>query len=235
MQSLTTITMIVVESYLFYLGQIAIHNCVHKTLFRHSKLWNQIVGHVLCSIQLMHFEGWRAAHLLHHRFTNTDKDPHHVDRPLLPYLLTHYYRIAKAVWNPTRFFRAVLPPILIAVVVVVWQTSIGDGLRGLRWVMQYWFIPTLISQVLVAHFNYIGHAGLPSGRGHDTRSFKQGLGRIVNRFTFNFYLHAEHHLSPGEAIPIPNPSIRNDQRRRMDCISAKNNDRRNFTPSRRQC
>ena len=108
MNSLTII--IFVECYLFFLGQIAIHNCAHNILFLRSKRWNKIVGYLLCSMQLIHFEGWRAAHMLHHRYTNSVKDPHHVDRPLIPYIFTHYYRIAKVVWDPKRFFFCDLAP-----------------------------------------------------------------------------------------------------------------------------
>ena len=210
----TIVIIIFVECYLFYLGQIVIHNCAHNILFRRSKRWNKIVGSVLCSMQLVDFEGWRGAHMLHHKYANSAKDPHHVDRPLIPYLLTHYYRIAKAIWTPKPFFIALSGviftlslPISIAIAMVTWQASTGYGLRGLVWITQFWLIPTIFSHILVAHFNYIGHVGLPSGRGRDTRSFKKGFWKIVNLFTFNFYLHAEHHLKPGEAIPTSDPSI----------------------------
>lgn len=214
MSSLTIGIIIAVECYLFYLGQIVIHNCVHNNLFSHSKRWNEIVGNVLCTMQLVSFAGWRTAHMLHHKYTNSDKDPHHVDRPLIPYLLTHYYRIAKVVWDPKKifdpkpFFVVILPPILIPVIVITWQLLAGYGLRGLIWLTQFWLIPTIISHTLVAHFNYIGHVDLPSGRGEDTRSFNQGFWKVVNLLTFNFYHHAEHHLKPGEAIPTPDPSIK---------------------------
>ncbi|MDE0015142.1 MAG: fatty acid desaturase [Candidatus Poribacteria bacterium] len=207
MSLLATIVIIFIECYLFYLGQITIHNCAHNLLFCRSKRWNKIVGHVLSSMQLVAFEGWRAAHMLHHRYANSPKDPHHVDRPLIPYILTHYYRIVKALWDPKPFFIAISPPILIALAIIVWQASIGYGTRGLVWVTQFWLIPTIFSQMLVAHFNYIGHVNLPSGRGRDTRSFKHGFWKIVNLFTFNFYHHAEHHLKPSEAIPTPDLSI----------------------------
>jgi len=201
------IIIIFVECYLFFLGQIAIHNCAHNILFLRSKRWNKIVGYLLCSMQLIHFEGWRAAHMLHHRYTNSVKDPHHVDRPLIPYILTHYYRIAKVVWDPKRFFSAISPPILIAITIIVWQVLSGYGTRGLVWVTQFWLIPTIFSHVLVAHFNYIGHVDLPPGRGKNTRSFKRGFWKVVNLFTFNFYHHAEHHLNPSEAIPTPDRLI----------------------------
>ena len=94
MDLLVIIFIILVECYLFYLGQIMIHNCAHNLLFYRSKRWNKIVGHVLSSMQLIAFEGWRAAHMLHHRYANSSKDPHHVDRPLIPYTLTHYYRMS---------------------------------------------------------------------------------------------------------------------------------------------
>ncbi len=192
--------------YVYYLGQIAIHNCVHYTLFRRRSL-NRLVGNVLCSLHLTHFEGWRAAHLMHHRFTNTERDPHRIDRPLLPYLASHYFRIARWVWEPRRYLLAVAPPVLIALAVVGWQAWAGDPWQGVRWALVFWLLPVTISHVLVAHFNFITHAELPYGRGHDTRSFDGGVWRVVNLLTFNFYLHAEHHFAPGEAIPIPRPEL----------------------------
>ncbi len=190
--------------YIYYLGQITIHNCVHYTLFK-RKQWNKVVGYVLCSIQLTHFEGWRIAHMMHHKHTNTERDPHRVDRHLLPYLATHYFRVSKSVWEPRLYALAVLPPILIAVAVIASQASVGEPLRGVRWVSMYWLLPLIISHLLVAHFNFITHAEMPYGRGHDTRSFNDGIWRVINFFTFNFYLHAEHHFAPGDAIPKFDP------------------------------
>jgi fatty acid desaturase len=192
--------------YVYYLGQIAIHNCVHYTLFKRKRL-NRLVGMVLCSVQLTHFDGWRAAHMMHHRFTNTERDPHRVDRHLLPYLATHYYRIARRTWEPARFFAAVLPPVLLAAAVVAWSGWNGDLPGGVRLVSVFWLLPMIIGHLLVAHFNFITHAELPYGRGHDTRSFNDGIWRVINLFTFNFYLHAEHHLDPGEAIPTYRPQL----------------------------
>lgn len=197
---LRDLLIVLLLGYVYYLGQIAIHNCVHYTLFK-RKRWNKIVGTILCTIQLTHFEGWRAAHMMHHRFTNSERDPHRVDRHLLPYLATHYYRIARAVWVPAKFIASIAPAVLVAAAVVVGFALSGDVLAGLRVVALYWFFPVVIAHTLVAHFNFITHAELPYGRGHDTRSFNTGIWRVINFFTFNFYLHAEHHFNPGEPIP----------------------------------
>jgi fatty acid desaturase len=181
--------------YVYYLGQIAIHGCVHYTLFKTQWL-NRAFGTVLCSLQLTHFDGWRAAHLMHHRFTQTARDPHRVDRNLLPYIATHYFRVANYVWQPWRFLAAIAPPVLTALAIVIWQFATGHSTRGLSWVLLYWLIPVFISHALVAHFNFITHAGLPPRRGRDTRSFTAGAWRYINMLTFDFYLHAEHHLNP---------------------------------------
>ncbi len=98
MDILLNVVIVLFLGYVYYLGQIAIHNCVHYTLFKKRKL-NKIVGTVLCSIQLTHFEGWRAAHLMHHRFAQSERDPHRVDRYMLPYIVTHYFRVAPYVWE----------------------------------------------------------------------------------------------------------------------------------------
>lgn len=195
-----TFAIVLILGGLFYLGQIAIHNCVHCSMFRKRET-NEWVGKLLCSMQLMQFDGWRVAHMLHHRFTNTERDPHCVDRPLIPYLLTHYYRITMAVWNPRRHLKAVVPPLALAGAFIVWQAIAGHGTRGLVWVVVYWLIPVTISQLLVAHFNYATHVGLPPDRGHNTRDFDGGIFTVINWITFGFYRHAQHHLKPSKAIP----------------------------------
>jgi fatty acid desaturase len=195
-----TLGLILFLSYLFFVGQIVIHNCVHGSLF-HRRTLNRLVGTVLCSIQLMHFEGWKAAHMRHHKYANGEGDPHRVDRPLLPYIITHYFRIAQAVWQPTRFCIAISPPLILAGTVIAWQASVGHAARGVAWFALFWLIPTMASQALIAHFNYMTHVGLPPGWGRDTRSFSHGIWRLVNLLTCNFYLHAEHHRKPSQAIP----------------------------------
>jgi fatty acid desaturase len=197
-----TVGLVVLVCYLYYLGQIAIHNCVHASMFRRRGL-NRAVGTVLCSMQLVHFDGWRVAHMQHHRAPNTEIDPHRIDRPLLAYLLTHYFRIARVVWQPRRFYAATLPPTLLAIAIAVWQWRTGHGARGVWWCLLFWLVPTIVSHLLVAHFNYVTHEGLPAGRGQDTRSLSRGMWKVINLLTFNFYLHAEHHLKPTQPIPRP--------------------------------
>ena len=191
--------------YLFFLGQIAIHNCVHANLFQ-ARWLNKAVGSVLCSLHLVHFEGWKLAHMMHHRTTNAEGDPHRVDRPLVPYLLTHYVRIARAVWEPRRFTAAVAPPILTAAAVIAAYAAAGSPARGAVLVVALWIVPMIVSHLLVAHFNYATHVGLPTGRGRDTRNLNTGAWRIINRLTFNFYLHAEHHRKPSQPVPQFDPS-----------------------------
>lgn len=197
-----TIAAVLLTCYLYYLGQIAIHNCVHASMFR-SRPANKWVGTVLCSLHLVHFEGWRVAHLQHHRAPNTPGDPHHIDRAMIPYMLTHYFRIAKWVWEPKRYYAATIPTVLVAAGIAVWQWAAGHGARGVVWVVLFWLVPMIVSHLLVANFNYVTHVGLPAGRGQDTRSFDRGIWRVINFLTFNFYLHAEHHLKPTQPIPRP--------------------------------
>lgn len=189
-----------VSCYVCCLSHVAIHNCVHRTLTGH-KDWDRRLGFFLAAVQLTHFEGWRSAHLMHHRFTNQEQDPHRVDRPLIPYLLTHYWRITRSVWNPAQHVRALLPPLAVAGAVVAWQAAVGEPGRGLLAVGVLWLAPVIIGHLWVAHFNYITHVGLPTQRGENTRDLTGGLWPLINRLTFNFYLHKQHHLRPSEPIP----------------------------------
>ena len=192
---------LILLSCLLFLSQIIIHMCVHNSLFGRNKTLNSLLGNILASIQLTNFEGWKAAHLLHHRYANTEKDPHHINCSLPKYLLTHYFRIVALLWNPRKYFAAILPPIVIAVVVVIIGFIFRHGYHTISAVFAWWLFPVCISQTLVAHFNYITHVGLPAGRGKDTRNLSNGIWKLINLATFNFYLHAEHHLNPGKAIP----------------------------------
>lgn len=201
----STIVLFVVGSlvtcYVYYVAHtVVLHNCAHYSLFR-SRRMNALLGNIICSVQGMHFEGWRIAHMLHHRFANTERDPHCVDRPLIPYILTHYLRIAMMLGSPLRLLKSVGPTLLIVVGVIVWQASAGHWMRGLACVAAFWAVPVLFSQAMVAHFNYITHVGLSPGRGRDTRNLTHGIWPLINFFTFNLYLHLEHHLRPGKAIP----------------------------------
>ena len=192
--------------YLYYVSHsVVVHNCAHNSLFR--RRWaNRLVGNVICTIHMTYFEGWRVAHMLHHRFANTPHDPHHIDRPLIPYMFTHYFRIVKALGQPTRPLKAILPPIFVAIGIIIWQAVSGNALRGVAWVCFFWLIPVLFSHLAIAHFNYITHVGLPVGRGKDTHNLHRGIWRVINFFMFNLYLHAEHHMRPSEPIPrfVPN-------------------------------
>ena len=191
--------------YLYYLAHIVVHMCAHRSLGR-SRRVNLVVGNLLSSAHLMVFSGWRAAHVLHHRFTNTEKDPHRVDCSLPVYLLTHYYKLSKNVWDAVSFWKSVGPPLAIYAGLLIWGYSAGFGDQVVRYGLLYWLGPLFASHMLMAHFNYITHVGKPVGRGHDTRSLNRGLMRIVNKLTFNFYCHAEHHLAPGYAVPTASPS-----------------------------
>jgi fatty acid desaturase len=201
----------VLLSCLFYFGQVIIHNCVHANQFQ-SRSLNKLVGGVICSLHLVHFEGWRIAHMMHHKHTNMEGDPHRVDRPLVPYLFTHYFRIARAVWEPRRFFLVITPPVATAIAVIAWQAAIGHAGRGITLVGMLWIVPLIASHLLVAHFNYATHVGLPPGRGRDTRNLSTGIYSILNRLMLNFYLHAEHHRRPSQAVPTIDAGLASSKR-----------------------
>jgi len=186
--------------YIYYLAHIVVHMCAHRSLGRNAKV-NKVVGNTLSVVHLMNFEGWRAAHLMHHRFTNTARDPHLVDCSMAKYVLTHYYKISKAVWVPSRFLTTVALPFTAILLAFAWCCTQGYHMTVLKYGGLYWMGPLLVSHMLMAHFNYITHVDKPVGRGQDTRSFKRGLWKVINFMTFNFYCHGEHHLAPGYAVP----------------------------------
>lgn len=191
-------------TYVCLFAQVIIHCNVHNSLFSGSKVWNRRVGTVLCWTQLQSFMGYKVVHFRHHRYANTPRDPHYVDRPLLPYILTHYPRISQSYWLGWRVLWNELKwaPLCAAAFMLVCAAN-GLAREGVVWTLSYWLIPVIGGHVLLAHFNWWGHVNMDRGRGRDTRSGYRGIWRVINFFTLNFYLHAEHHLRPGQAAPIP--------------------------------
>lgn len=197
---MTTFFTFLLACYATFLAHIVVHMCAHRSLGRHAG-FNRLVGNLLSTVHLMNFSGWHAAHMLHHRYTNTERDPHRVDCSLPKYLLLHYIKISKPVWDMRRFLFSVGPPLAVWLSILAYGVSQGRGLEFLQASLLYWLIPVAVSHMLMAHFNYVTHVGKPIGRGQDTRSLDRGLMKVVNLLTFNFYLHEEHHLAPGHAIP----------------------------------
>ena len=99
MDILLTVVIVLFLGYVYYLGPMAIDNGVHDILFKKKKL-NKIVGTIRCSTPLTRFDGWQAVHLMRRRFTQSERDPHRVDRHMLSYIVTHYFRMATYVWEP---------------------------------------------------------------------------------------------------------------------------------------
>lgn len=89
--------------------------------------------------------------------------------------------------------------LLLAVFALFW---LSIGLTGVLYPIALWLLPWMISQILIANFNYRGHVGLLhkgaslSYQGEDTRNLDHGFGRIINLATFGFYRHQDHHRWP---------------------------------------
>lgn len=208
---MTTVLLVLLLTYLCVVAQVVVHGCVHNSLFGRRKLWNRRVGTWLSWTQFQSFDGWRAAHMMHHRHTNTERDPHRVDRPLVPYLLTHYSRVARSVWtNWGDYLREVAPVPAILLLAAAAIAAAGGGALGLEWAFLYWFLPVTGGHMVVAWFNYWGHVNLPTDRLRHTRSRYDGAWAIGNLLTFNFFLHAEHHRKPAEFRPRRRPGERYD-------------------------
>ncbi|KAA3606107.1 MAG: fatty acid desaturase [Planctomycetota bacterium] len=196
-----TVGGMVLVTYLLFLGQVGVHNCIHGSMFPRNPTWNRWFGEFVCSLCLMCYGGWRAAHVLHHRYTNTDMDPHCVDRPFLAYMLSHTWRIARKFWSWKALGLSLLPPLALCGIVIGARWQWAQDWLGLRWILLFWFIPVVLVHFIMAHFNWVTHVGLPTGSGRDTRNLTAGLWPWINRLSFNFYLHAEHHREPLVAIP----------------------------------
>lgn len=93
------------------------------------------------------------------------------------------------------------------------------GWAGVEGYFACWIVPWMIGQVLVADFNWRGHVGLPERQvgetyeGRDTRSYYDGIWKLINWATFGFYVHREHHLDPKGACMFAkeDPDVRSGQ------------------------
>jgi fatty acid desaturase len=99
------IMLFVLLCYAFFLSQIIIHACSHYALSG-SVAVDTFIGSLLSVFNFHTFAGWRALHLLHHRYTNTyGQDPacpRHGE-PWATYLVTALYKMFT--FTRTHFYR----------------------------------------------------------------------------------------------------------------------------------
>jgi len=135
--------------------------------------------------------GWVYIHRLHHKFTDTEKDPHSPSykgwRIFFPYLLKYDNNINKFIikdfLNPVQLHLSKY----FMIYTLVWAIVLG---AVSPWLLYFaWILPSALTQIVVSSFLYFGH-----GRQKDINSSKNS-----SLFAFLFWgegWHNNHHARP---------------------------------------
>jgi fatty acid desaturase len=191
--------------HLYFYG--IIHELTHNNIFARAKT-NTLIGHLLCPINLVYFHTFKTIHLQHHRFAqipvidpvctlNRHGQPFH---PLWYLIIWPYYAVRWYVQHIAqhRDRRRLLRNYLLFTVSLYAVFGIGWGYGALSTMLLYWGVPVYIGTVfLIGIRNLIEHYGCEPSRYRTSRTVTSPL---LNRLTFNSFLHLEHHLCPTASI-----------------------------------
>ena len=147
------------------------HDAAHRAVSRNT-LFNTFIGHFASIVLLTNYMGFRAMHLLHHRYTNNSKlDPDFWSGKgpfyLLPFRwltqdLHYYYLIFKSLFSggllsapdAARVAFSILPVVLIQGLLATWIVEVW-GWEVFLW---QWFLPARVAVGLLAFgFDFIPH------------------------------------------------------------------------------
>jgi fatty acid desaturase len=191
--------------HLYFYG--VIHELTHNNIFTRAKT-NVWVGHLLCPVNLVYFHTFKTVHLQHHRFAQVPEiDPvctlnkhGQLFNPLWYLIVWPYYAVRWYVRhiaqhrNRRRLLRNYLT-----------FTAGAYALFGIGWLygvlpvmLLYWALPVYLGTVfLIGIRNLIEHYGCEATRYRTSRTVTN---RVLNRLTFNSFLHLEHHLCPTASV-----------------------------------
>jgi fatty acid desaturase len=191
--------------HLYFYG--IIHELSHNNIFARAKT-NILVGHVLCPINLVYFHTFKTVHLQHHRFAQIPVvDPvctlneHGEPFNRLWYLIIWpYYAVRWYVRHilAHRNRRRLVPQYLAFTAGIYGLFALGWYGGLLPTMLLYWALPVYIGTVfLIGIRNLIEHYGCGSSRYRNSRTVTN---RLLNKLTFNSFLHLEHHLCPTASV-----------------------------------
>lgn len=189
------------------LMHIATHNSIP------NKFLNRLVGE-LCGIQqLITFNGWAVAHLIHHKYSDDPiRDPH-------PPQQFTYWQFANRMKNSTlkvlgdtyyeHFPDEPKAHTIVRFVLII--SLINKFLRATFLLLllgpigfTLFYITSFVTQILFyTHFNYFTHRPTQNGEMEILNLYKGWYNRLINRFLFGIYFHKNHHRSPH----LLNPSV----------------------------
>jgi beta-carotene hydroxylase len=191
--------------HLYFYG--IIHELSHNNIFARART-NILVGHLLCPLNLVYFHAFKTIHLQHHRFAQIPEiDPvctltkHGTSfNPFWYLIVWPYYAVRWYVRHISqhRNRRQLLTNYLVFTVSLYALFALGFGFGVLSTMLLYWALPVYIGTVfLIGIRNLIEHYGCEPSRYRTSRTLTNPL---LNKLTFNSFLHLEHHLCPTASV-----------------------------------
>lgn len=180
------------------------HLATHNSIS--TKLLNRIVGEACGMQQLITFNGWAVAHLLHHKFADDPiRDPHPPQQLSFWQFANRMKYSTLKVLNDTYFEHFSKEPDshkLHKILLIISLTN--KFLRGLFLLMLFgplgftlFFITSFIIQILFyTHFNYYTHRPNNNGEMQILNLYQGWYYLIMNKLLFGIYFHKNHHRSP---------------------------------------
>jgi fatty acid desaturase len=191
--------------HLYFYG--IIHELSHNNIFTRAKT-NILVGHLLCPLNLVYFHTFKTVHLQHHRFAQIPEvdpvctlDKHGKPfQPLWYLIIWPYYALRWYVRHikQHRHHRQLQIRYYGYTALIYGVFVLGWAAGWLSTMLMFWALPVYLGTVfLIGIRNLIEHYGCEPSRYRTSRTLTNPL---LNRLTFNSFLHLEHHLLPTASI-----------------------------------
>ena len=187
------------------------HEGIHGNLFRSRRL-NRWIGFLAGAPTLLPASAFGANHLLHHKYTRTDRDPDEMmyisDSPWLRTLFFYFWfffgtiifgfrvpyvvltRCTPAERKAAFIERAIMTLALLGIVVAAYHFEFLNG------VLHCWVIPLVVASLLGNVRGWAEHQlTIPNHPLTQTRTVTSS--RWFSFFNINLNYHLEHHLFPG--------------------------------------
>lgn len=191
--------------HLYFYG--IIHELSHNTIFARAKT-NIVFGRLLCPLNLVSFHAFKTIHLQHHRFAQIPElDPVCTltkrgtpFNPIWYLIVWPYYAVRWYVrhisQHPNR--RRLMTHYLAYTAGLYSVFGLGYLLGLLPTMLLFWALPVYLGTVFIIGIrNLIEHYGCEASRYRSSRTVTNPL---LNKLTFNSFLHLEHHLWPSASV-----------------------------------
>ena len=180
--------LIVLQTWLYVGLFIVAHDAIHETLFGRGNVWNTRVGRLIHLIYAgFDFDEMKTAHIAHHDFPGSDKDPDFdPDHP------THFLLWFRTFF--TRYFR--FKQVVVLSVIALLYLVLGARIENL---ILMWAVPSILSSVQLFYFGtYLTHRHGDAFADHHNARSNTFPGWLSLLTCFHFGYHHEHHLYPHE-------------------------------------